>query len=203
MLAAMSFNFAWLLSAAVLIALFALFGRFTRTSVTGLLVDSRERYSLNHFQISLWSFLVLSTLLAAFISSGFDAAALALPEQLVILMGISVGSAVASGAVKGMKDGLASAEVARRGKRVKRSDGTAAEIDTRPAQLLLVEEGDQADQVVSITKFQNFVLTIVVAFAYVVLAIKAQGYPTLPEQVLWLIGISHAGYVAGKIPKPA
>ncbi len=82
----------------------------------------------------------------------------------------------------------------------KRADGLDYVVQPRPAQLFLEEEGREADQVVSITKFQNFVFTLVVAFAYVVLTIKAQDYPVLPQQVLWLIGISHAGYVAGKVP---
>lgn len=195
----MSFTFAWFVSAAVLIALFALVGRVARRSVVGLLVDNRERYSLNHFQIAVWTLLVLSTLLAAFISSGFDATTLEVPEQLVILMGISLGSATASGAVKSVKDAIPKAMVARKGP-FPTPEGPPREISPRPAQLFLEEEGVRADQVVSITKFQNFVFTLVAALAYVVPTFKVQGYPELPQQVLWLIGISQAGYVAGKIP---
>ena len=36
--------------------------------------------------------------------------------------------------------------------------------------------------------------------AYLVLAGKVGGFPALPESVVWLIGVSHAGYVGGKVP---
>jgi hypothetical protein len=195
----MSFNLAWLLSVAVLVAVYAACGRVSRKSVVGLLVDTRERYSLNHFQITVWTFLVISTLSAAFISSGGDVAALEIPNQLLILMGISLGSAAASGAVKAMKDDTRPGAIARAGK-LTLKNGTTRDIVTRPAQVFMEEEGDRADEVVSITKFQSFVFTVVVALAYIVLTFKTQDYPVLPEQVLWLMGTSQAGYVAGKVP---
>src|SRR6266542_2109282 len=166
----MSFNLAWWLSAFVLIVAYVWFGRASRKKVTGVLIDSRDRYSLNHFQITLWTFLILSTVLAAFISSGFDVAALEIPETLVVVMGISLGSVVASGAVKRSKD-VGGAHIARG--------------NTKPSQIFLEEEGKEADRVVNITKFQNLVFTLVAAFAYLVLTFKTQDYPNLPEQVLW------------------
>lgn len=182
----MSFNLAWFLSVVALMVLYAWMGHSSRARISGLLIDGRQRYSLNHLQLFLWTILVLSTLLGLFISSGFDATALEIPQELLVLIGISVGSGVASGAVKSMKDASAAANVKTGG--------------AKPSQVFLAEEGQNADKVVSITKFQNFVFTLVVVFAYIVLTIKAQDYPALPEQVLWLIGISHAGYITGKIP---
>lgn len=29
---------------------------------------------------------------------------------------------------------------------------------------------------------------------------KAENYPQVDEQILWLLGISHASYVGGKVP---
>jgi hypothetical protein len=183
----MSFTLAWFVSLIVLIAAFVLVGRVSQNSSVGLLIDSRERFSLTHLQLSLWTLLVLATLVAAFVSSGFDSVALDIPEELLILMGISVGSATAAEAVKSVKD----------------APGSNAEVKNKSAkfsQVYLEEEGKQANAVISISKFQNFVLTLVAAFAYVVLTLQAQDYPTLPSQLLWLIGIGQAGYVAGKIP---
>ena len=192
----MTFTVAWIASLLVLIATYGLVGWLTQQSFTGLLVDNRGRISLNNFQLSLWSVLVLSTLLAAFFTSGLDPVALEVPEQLLVLMGISVGSATASVAVKSVKDMPKDNKVGRKG--VKPAEGE--KIEPKVSQVYLEEEGDRADQVVSISKFQNFVLTLVVAFAYIVLTLRTQDYPPLPDQVLWLIGISHAGYLAGKIP---
>lgn len=186
----MNFTLAWFLSLVVLVAAFVFVGRVSQQGSAGLLIDSRERFSLTHLQLSLWTLLVLSTLIAAFISSGFDPVALDVPEELLILMGISVGSATVAGAVKSSKD----------------APGSNADVSTQGAkaakfsQVYLEEEGKQANGAISISKFQNFVLTFVAAFAYVVLTLQAQDYPTLPSQLLWLIGIGQAGYVAGKIP---
>ena len=68
------------------------------------------------------------------------------------------------------------------------------------AQVVLEEEGARANKIVNVTKFQNFIFTLALAVVYVVLTWKARGYPTFDEQVIWLIGISHATYVAGKVP---
>lgn len=184
----MGFTAAWLLAAGLLVALYATFGRITGPSFAGVLVDNRQRYSLNHLQIAIWTVLVIATLIAAFVSSGFDVSALEIPQPLLVLMGISVASGVAAAAVKSRKDSD-KAHIAR---------GNA-----KPSQVFLEEEGGSANQAVSITKFQGFIFTLVAATAYVVLALKAQDYPELPEQVLWLVGISQAGYVAGKIPPVA
>ena len=66
---------------------------------------------------------------------------------------------------------------------------------------------------VDITKFQNFVITVVLVLGYIGLAvhtITAAGYATkvtaLPGfsgTFLVLLGISHAAYLAGKLPSPA
>src|SRR5260370_33760823 len=99
-----------------------------------------------------------------------------------------------------MKEASPTATVARRGTTLQLASGSQYVVQPRSAQLFLEEEGARADQVVSITKFQNFVLTLVVAFAYGVLTIKAHAYAPLPPRVLWLLGISHAGSVLGTTP---
>jgi hypothetical protein len=79
---------------------------------------------------------------------------------------------------------------------------SATTITIKPhfSQIWLEEEGDGADQVISITKYQNFIFTLVVIAFYIVAAWRLGGLPELPESIVWLIGISHAGYVGGKIP---
>ena len=195
-----SFQVYWSVSFVVLLILGFLLGRQTGRGSLGILIDGRERYSLTHFQIVLWTIVILSSVIGALISQGFDTRDFQIPPQLLGLMGISAGSGVLTTGVKGSKDALGStANVARKGT-FKLSNGTTTTIAPRFAQIWLEEEGDQADKVVSITKYQNFIFTLVILGFYVVAALKQGGVPKLPENVVWLIGISHAGYVGGKIP---
>jgi hypothetical protein len=73
--------------------------------------------------------------------------------------------------------------------------------------VVLQEEGPLIDQVVDVTKFQNLIFTLVIAGVYITLLIDrastgSPGYPNLDAvpNLLWLLGVSHAGYLAGKLP---
>ncbi len=189
----------WAVSFVLLVLLSAWIGRQARQSVLGILIDDRGRYSLTHFQIVVWTIVILSSMIGVLVASGFDPK-FELSNTLLGLMGISAGSAVLSTGVKGAKDAAgSSANVARMGT-FTLSDATTKTIAPRFAQIWLEEEGDQADQTINITKYQNFIFTLVVLGTYVSMALKKGGLPELPEFVVWLIGISHAGYVGGKVP---
>jgi hypothetical protein len=190
----------WILSAIGLLVVAALFGKKTRNSPLGILMDDRERYSLNHLQVVMWTILILSTWLGIFISSGFNHQVLAIPQQLLVLMGISLGSATLTGAVKSSKDAPGSGARPVIKRKLLLSDGATKNMPPSLRQVITEEEGDQADQTVSVTKFQNLIFTFVAGFTYIVLTYKANAFPTLPQEVIWLIGISHAGYIGGKIP---
>jgi hypothetical protein len=99
-------------------------------------------------------------------------------------MGISAGSAVLATGVKGIKN------------LGKVSPTTSSNF----SQIWLEEEGGNADKVVNITKFQNFIFTPVILGVYVTMTWQNGTLPPLPDNVVWLIGISHVGYVGGKIP---
>ena len=189
-------------SVAALIGLLALARWIGITAVLGslgVLIDSRGRYSLTHFQTVVWTLVILATLVGAFVASGLDPSVIEIPETLLGLMGISAGSAVFATATKAGKDTMRGGRIARVG-RFTESDGTDRQIVPRLAQIWLEEEGDGADKYVSITKFQNFVFTLLAVSAYVALAARSGGVPDLPANIVWLIGISHAGYVGGKVP---
>ena len=192
----------WIFSLFVLIVFAMLIGRAAPTeSVLGVLVDSRGRYSLTHFQVVTWTIVILSSLVGALIASGWTVDQLKLSPELLGLMGISAGSGVLATGVKAAKDSAEKARVARFGvEGLELSDGNKRTIGRSLSQVWLLEEGDQADQVIDVTKFQNFVFTIIAVFFYVTLACKQGKIPELPEDVVWLIGISHAGYVGGKAP---
>jgi len=195
-----SFQFWWLVSLLALLALARWVGRQTGQGTLGILIDGRGRYSLTHFQVVLWTLVILSSVLGVLISQGFNPKAVQFPPELLGLMGISAASGVLATGVKGSKDAPGSrANVARTGP-FTLSDKTKTTITARFAQIWLEEEGDQADKVVSITKYQNFIVTLVILGFYVTAAWKTGGLPELPERIVWLIGISQAGYVGGKVP---
>lgn len=98
----------WAVSAGVLIFSAARIGKATHGNVFGLLIDSRGRYSLSQFQITLWTVLVLSLLSGVFFARLFggvsDPLGITIPNELLLVMGISVGSTTLAGAVKANKD---------------------------------------------------------------------------------------------------
>ncbi len=203
----MSFLGTWYAALLVLIVFACLAGKASGKGLLGILIDGRGRYSLNHLQIVLWTLLVLSTLVALFIDSGFAAKpALDIPKTLLLLMGISVGSAATAGAIKSGKD-VRNAAVQKQGVLPAAAviPGGQLVLPPRPAQVVLQEEGPLIDQVVDVTKFQNLIFTLVIMGVYVTLLIKAKGSPAYPDldsvqNLLWLLGVSHAGYLAGKLP---
>jgi hypothetical protein len=195
-----TFEIAWAISLIILLGLAGWIGTKTTKSVLGILIDSRGRYSLTHFQIVLWTLVILSSVIGVLVAHDFDPTKLLLSTQLLGLMGISAGSAVLATGVKGAKDALGATANVAKGGTFQLSSGATTTISPRFSQIWLEEEGDQADKVVSITKFQNFIFTLVIFGVYVAIALKTGGLPTLPENIIWLIGISQAGYVGGKIP---
>lgn len=62
----------------------------------------------------------------------------------------------------------------------------------------------------SVTKFQNFWITVILLVAYMVTAFEHVGkaptvaeltsLPDLHQSLNFLLGISHAGYIGGKLP---
>src|SRR5437879_1912733 len=99
-----SFHVWWFVSLVALLALAFWVGRQTGRGNLGILIDGREHYSLTHFQIALWTIVILSSVLGVLISQGFDTKDFEIPLQLLGLMGISAGSGVLATGVKGSKD---------------------------------------------------------------------------------------------------
>jgi hypothetical protein len=204
---------AWALSGFVLLASAAWLGYRLRKSAWGVFVDSRGRFSLNHMQLILWTVIVLSLIVGVFIgrlmygpSRAAGALNFAIPNELLIVMGISIGSATIAGAIKTNKDTKAHGAPDRPAVATRELTDRAPE----PAQAVMVEEGGAADQAIDIAKFQNFWFTLILISAYVALAIARITEAGSPDQLtslpgfdaafVTLLGISHAGYLAGKLP---
>jgi len=194
---------AWVISAVVLVILAARLGIAIKRGWLGILVDSRGRYSLTQFQLTMWTIVVLSL-----VSGVFWARVLAgvpgpldftIPDVLLLVMGISVGSTAAATAVKASKDASRPASIA------------ASE---KPSfmQIFLLEEGALADQVIDVTKYQNFWITLILLVAYIALAASVlkdsapaqlTALPEFSQAFIILLAISHGAYLAGKIPDRA
>ena len=147
-------------------------GRVARSvgakQTAGILVDNRGRYSLAHFQMVTWTIVVLSLIAAVAAARVFNPASqataleFAIPSTLLLVMGISLGSAVGASAIKGTKD-------------QSRPDAIAASNDDdkpRLLQLFTLEEGALADKAIDIGKFQNFWLTLILVMGYVALTVS-------------------------------
>jgi hypothetical protein len=195
---------AWAISAGVLLVVAIALGVGVRGSFIGILIDERGRYSLTQLQIVLWTIVVISLISGVFWARLFDDATTALdfsiPGELLGVLGISVGSTVAATVVKAEKD-------------VSRPDSVAASDSSKPPsfkQVFTLEEGEFADRAIDVTKFQNFAFTIILVTAYVALCIgqfndlanisDLTALPGFDTSFVTLLGISHATYIAGKLP---
>ena len=192
---------AWAVSAALLVLLALVVGRLAALGKwLGILVDDRYRFSLTQLQIVTWSIVILSLISGVFfgrlLAGVRDPLDFAIPSQVLGLLGISAGSAVTAVSIKATKD---PASIGSEGPRFR--------------QIFLAEEGMYADRVIDVTKYQNFITTIILVAAYVILSIhaisdagSARAVTTLPDisgTFLILLGISHGAYLAAKVPSKA
>lgn len=197
---------AWAASAVVLILLAVVLSVVMQPTrfPLGILIDNRGRYSLTHFQLVMWTILILSLVSGIFwgrlIEGVSEPLSFKIPGEVLGLLGISVGSAVLASTVKASKNASNPQSVAASSKNLDRP---------RFSQMFMVEEGEQADKVVDVTKYQNFIITLILIVAYTALAIHAvnhatsitalQSLPKFSETFLILVGISQAAYVGGKV----
>lgn len=206
----------WLGTAAVLIFLAVTIGLMVRVGNRrhwlGILIDGRGRYSLTHFQLVLWMLVFLSLLGGNFFAGVFSnpetALRLNIPPEILILVGISTGSSVLATAAKAGSTERILRKSLERAVRLKRRRPILPEalrnLNPRFSQLFMLEDGDLMDLVVDATKFQMFFLTVIAVVAYVALAVAwlgqgNAGFAPFPPELNWLIGISHAGYLGGKV----
>lgn len=88
----------WLVCTGCFVAMLAVSGRILRDFLSGLLIDSRNRYSLSRLQMTTWTVLAIPALLVALgnnalrAQSVIGATPLAIDWTLVALMGISLTS---------------------------------------------------------------------------------------------------------------
>ncbi|MFD9699825.1 hypothetical protein [Lentzea sp. NPDC059081] len=197
---------AWIVSALVIVLLAVVVP--SRLGAQSVLRDARGRYSLSRLQMLLWTVVLLSLVsgmaFGRFAAGQVDVAGFTIPAQVLTLLSIATGSGVVAAAIKVVKSNT-------------RPDNVAAyvrgEERGRFMEMLTAEEGASAGKSIDLSKFQNFVITVLLVLIYVAQAVAALravdtpagigGLPGFSDTFLVLLAISHAGYLLGKIPSPA
>ncbi len=188
---------AWVVLMATLLTVSALVGQARNRRVLGLLIDSRNKFSLSQLQIILWTVLIAAGLGAAALTNvahSFDAPLdIKLHEDLLLLMGISTASFAGSALVK-------TGKLERRQLEVKSDRRGAGLVDLISSETA----GDSARA--DISKVQMLFFTIIVLFIYgaalggelVDVSTKIVALPEIGDGIAILLAISHAGYLTFK-----
>lgn len=219
-------KYGWLATVVILMGLLVLIGYALNGRPAGIVIDNRNRVSLSKLQATAWTVLALSGLFAAAAwnlrlgSSERSPLDIDIPIELLAAMAISATSLVATPALLSLKTGQeptqaelqdaasvlpshAVGEITSAGKIFGRS---AAE----DASWFDLFRGDEVSNVDSpdLSKVQQFLITLILLGVYAAAlwaSFSRQGpsapiltLPDFSERFVWLMGISHTGYLAYK-----
>jgi hypothetical protein len=194
---------------ALLLGFAVLVGWGTTGHVGGLLMDPTKgrRMSLSRLQVLAWTFLVLAAYLNAFIvniAGGFpNPLDVDIPGELLIAMGISIGSLAGAKVVLAVKESKNGATLP--------DDPLAnpsAVVKSPFAQWSDLFQGDTKETAgtLDLGKVQLFYITIALVLGYAIVVAtgfahvthKIESLPKLDEAFVALLAISHAGYLTTK-----
>jgi hypothetical protein len=193
----------------------------------GILINERNLMSLSRFQLVVWTLLILSaylTVALARIRVGTpDALAIQLDWRLWALLGISTTSLVGSPLILSTKKAKDPADLEKVTNKVAtefKQDadevkatrqgllyGNPSAADARFSDMF---EGEELENTayIDMAKVQMFFFTLVAAVSYAILLFKLiitqapqdlASLPALPDGLIAILGISHAGYLGNKI----
>jgi hypothetical protein len=198
---------AFLAAVALMILEFGLIGRGLARGWFGVIIDARKVMSLSRLQICGWTVTVLSALLvgAAFNIAGGQGVGVSLPTELLAAMGISAASLAATPALLSLKADRTPADPALQEQ--PRTGAVATNAALKDAELADVITGDEVGnaETADLGKIQQLLVTLLLLGLYGVTVWRAfagQGFvaslPPLDRQFVWLLGVSHASYLAYK-----
>ena len=202
-----TFLLVWIVQVLGLALFLAALGAVTKQTVWGVFIDGRNSWSLNQFQVVVWTVIGLPLIVSVALwrvvhGEPADAWEFKIPGELLAVMGITLASSVTSVSIKAVKDNTRAQAVA------KHLPGTSAFSD-----MFLTEEGDSGLFGIDVTKVQNFIITLALLATYVWIVLAAfadlQGkavpgaLPAFSEQMIALLALSHGGYLVGKVPNRA
>lgn len=172
-------------------------------------ISQLNTMSLSRVQTVLWTVLIVGS----FITAAFATMQIPqIPETLLGLIGVSLGSSVAASMVmsnkasKNVSSSDVQESVQRNGSETTAQGAAFAYTHKKYASLADIFEGDEvADaHTFDLAKVQMFFFTLAGAVVYVgqVYAGLVKGnltaLPNLPQELIILMGMSHAGYIGGK-----
>lgn len=210
---------AYIITALSLMFLLSLIGREIKQRPGGIVIDNRNRVSLSKLQAVAWTILIMSGLITAAAirmhAGNPDPLGIKIGTDLLIVMGISAASMVASPAILRLKaetpasdsDLFRAAEVG--------DVAAVGQVHGRPtsdqAQWADIFRGDEVGNASSpdLGKIQQFLITGLLLSYYAILLGNMCWYgldkthplsslPGFDESMVWLLGISHAGYLGYK-----
>jgi len=214
----------WLWEISLLILFTLVSGHYVTGAWLGAFTNERNRISLSQTQSILWTVLILSAFLAGAhhnLDRGLlNPLEIVVPESLWMLMGISVVSLVGTPMLSSRRKSQSADP---------QEEATAVNIlvdqgrdpssltmsgrlvaneylkDARWSDLFEAEEVSRAGRI-DFSKVQMTLFTIAVGIMYANAISKALGqetgfqeFPSLSETMVFLIGISHAGYLVNKV----
>ena len=216
---------AFVITVAAIVLLLAFVGRAIKDRPAGIIIDNRNRVSLSKLQMTAWTVLIIAGLItiAAMRMHAWAAAPLQIEigPELLIVMGISASSLVATPALLSLKttvppepdeiaDALKVGDL--------ESEGLVhGRPDAKQAAWADIFRGDEVSNAASpdLSKVQQFLITGLLLAYYAILlgrmcwlgenpampattADKLGQLPNFDASMVWLLGISHAGYLGYK-----
>jgi len=174
--------------------------RATRTTITkfgDIVRDGSGFPSLARFQFLFWTIIIMYAVLSVFFTRlfmGNPEIPIDIPENLLILMGISIAVPFVSMPLSGIKYGDR-----------RPSKGTIDDADRRSLSTMLMENGK-----ITVSRFQMFAWTwisIIVYLGYffshiLTSDVNELSVPDIPQIFVFLMGLTQAGYVGTKAAIP-
>ena len=215
-------NIAFCLTLLILVFSLMLLGLVINARLDGILIDNRNRVSLSKFQATIWTVLVIAALICVAshnlaLSGDTTALDFDIPTALLAAMGISATSLVAAPAVLSMKAqsdptpenatrAIASATAA--GAIPQFAGKVFGRANPASASWADIVRGEEvgAETTPDLSKIQQLYITLLLIGIYGVAVLhglsstpgKIPGLPELNEKFVWLMGVSHASYLAYK-----
>jgi hypothetical protein len=211
-------------SMALLAAELAVIGWLVNGRPMGAFIDNRNRLSLSKLQAGAWTVIVLSAFATAaafnaavemFQDSSVSALAVTIPGELLLAMGISATSLVATPALLSLKSNeddpsFQSVQDAanRTGTTVTSNGKVATKSSATAASWADLVTGDEVGNIGSpdLGKIQQGFITLLLLGCYIAYIYadfagsgeKIASLPAIDPSFVWLMGISHASYLAYK-----
>jgi hypothetical protein len=209
---------------ALLAAELAVIGWLVNNRPIGAFIDNRNRISLSKLQAGAWTVVVLAAFATAAaynasapsaLAGTVTALAVVIPGELLLAMGISATSLVATPALLSLKsdetpvDGAAAEAAQKLNVPLNPSGKIVAKAAASDASWADIVTGDELGNAGSpdLGKIQQVLITVLLLGCYAGYAFAAlanahtatiTSLPLLDKSFVWLLGISHASYLAYK-----